>query len=68
MRQSFTVSVAGDSSYILTHSNLSRRNWFIKNTRTSIIVWNGAFDSADQAIEAAYTDGFEFIGAEFPTL
>jgi hypothetical protein len=59
-KQVFNCSVAGDNSYYLKNSQFDSRNWYIKNELTGSIVWNGAFDTASQAIEAAELDGFDF--------
>lgn len=58
--KTYRCSAAGDESYILTHSNLDACNWYIKNTNTGAIVWNGSFDDVSYAIDAAEIDGFEF--------
>ena len=60
IRTGFQATIAGDDSYFLNHSLLNHNNWFIRNVNTGIIVWNGYFKTASEAIEAAEMDGFEF--------
>ena len=60
MTATYKCEVAGDRSYFLSHSNLDAHNWYIKNTVTDQIVWNGAFDDVTEAITAAEVDVFEF--------
>jgi hypothetical protein len=55
--ESFTCSVAGDSSYKLFSPGFG---WVIRNVNTGVIVWTCEPCSAHEAIIAAEFDGFEF--------
>ena len=60
MNTAIACLVAGDCSYTLRRSNVNQSNYYIKNELKNTIVWNGSFESFDEAITAAEVDGFEF--------